>query len=194
MKDITLKNVPLAECVISIAAILIAACAPLATVDSRGLDSPDHHYRLVILSDSGQKVATLDARISAWTRGPGGIVRADPMKVYYGKIRLTPYGVTIPNRILLSVALAYALIAIVKAASNIKALYFVSLLLLACSMSHWGYMTYHLSQAHRITLGIGSMFLLGAFVALIICSIIEFLQNKSRYKTTSRCHLNQPSE
>lgn len=179
MKDITLKNIPLAECVISIVAILIAAFVPLATArlpDHWAGDNLPTRY-INIVSYDGTKRAhfyvgdRLIVNMSHYRRIVTTTINCQD-------IHITPFGVTIPNRIFLSVALAYALIALIKAASNIKVLYFVSNLLLVCSMYYCGYIIKLLFDTGSINLGVGSMFLIGACAALIICSIIECLQLK----------------
>ena len=91
-------------------------------------------------------------------------------------MQLGLFGVTVPNWILLLALLAYSLTAVIKAASNIKALFFVSILLLAYSMLHYRFIVCMLYKLpHTVfSVGTGTILLLVALTALIICSIIEF--------------------
>lgn len=178
-----MKIIPFIESIICMVAIVVAAFIPLGSVAL-----PNHFSRanppqeVALVTGGGTPVATIDiAQLHITTDGVHMLVTTT---INSRNVHLTPFGISVPNWVLLLVAFAYLSIAIIKTVSGINIPSFVSILLLGYGIFHCGFIVYILHT--KGILGTGSMVLLGALIALIICSIIEFLHNKSLHRTTSR--------
>ena len=178
-----MKKIPLIESIICIVAIVVAAFMPLGTlVLPNQFSQPNAPQQVTLATGSGTLVATID--IPQLTITTDGVHMLITTEINSRNVHLTPFGISIPNWILGLVAFAYLSTSIIKSVRSIKILSLVSILFLSYGMFHFGYMIYIVHT--KGILGIGSMVLLGSFIALIICSIIEFLPNKLLRRSTSR--------